>query len=567
MATPPTLISEGESDWDATATTKVVNITVAAGDRIVVKGATEGNACTLGTPTGGSLTYTLEKSFVGASNCAVYGWTATASGSATFDVSITSAGSVLKWGHTVEVWRNSDGIGNSSVTNSTGAPSLALTTAADNSAISTISGDWNAADGTSRTWRTINSVTPTVGNGGERVYFRNSSNYTVYGAQWPDVGAAGSKTTGLSAPSGQQYAIISIEVKGTASTATAVPAPIVIDQPPAPARRGQATVVRSTLADDPVLTTPAPMVVEPLGRRPGPPTVIVSRSSTEDTVTPAAATPQPVVATWTARRAAPPDVVIVRGSLEDLATPGPIVVGQPARPGHGGVQVLRSSTEDEPVLTTAPPVVAEPRGLRPPPPVVIVGRASTEDPPPPTTGPTTIPVVVTQPGRFGPGDALISRGSLADDPVLTTPPPVVITRPARPLPTPTVIVGRGSLVDLATPGPIVVTAPPGRPGRGIALVVRSPLADPVVVTQATPGPLVATHRFRPARRPQVLLLRGVGTDVEPEPCEVPRPFTGVITRPGSGSVGRPTSGTTTRPGAGLITRPFTGTVDRPDCDD
>jgi len=47
----------------------------------------------------------------------------------------------------------------------------------------------------------------------------------VYVAYYPDAGTAGSKTVGLSAPTGQQYSIVAVEIKGTAGAAAASLAP------------------------------------------------------------------------------------------------------------------------------------------------------------------------------------------------------------------------------------------------------------------------------------------------------------------------------------------------------
>jgi hypothetical protein len=95
---------------------------------------------------------------------------------------------------------------------------LALTTTGANSAVINIVGDWNAVDGASRVWRTINSITPSSGAGTEGLYLLDTGLATIYSARWTDVGAAGSKTTGLSAPTGQKYSIIAIEVLGSASS-------------------------------------------------------------------------------------------------------------------------------------------------------------------------------------------------------------------------------------------------------------------------------------------------------------------------------------------------------------
>lgn len=222
----PTLVAEYESTFTSVAsgTARLTSVTVASGDYLVILGCTpEAANITLGTPTGGGLTYTLRQSNTTGSNCATYAWTAPSASVQTFNVSITSgSGGFGYWGYTVLRYSGSDGIGASSKTvGATGAPSLAVTTTGANSAVAGLTGDWNAVDGASRTWRTINSVTPTSGNGGERVYQRDSSAMTCYVASWSDVGAAGSKTTGLSAPSGQKYSMIAVEVLGSSAAAAA----------------------------------------------------------------------------------------------------------------------------------------------------------------------------------------------------------------------------------------------------------------------------------------------------------------------------------------------------------
>jgi hypothetical protein len=119
----------------------------------------------------------------------------------------------------VWVYRGSDGIG------TIGAPtvgstsnSVTLTTAGANSALCVGSADWNAADGTSRTRRTINSST-----GAEESYYRDASRYTNYFSRYDDTGGAGSVTGGYSAPTGQQSAIIAVEVFGSAAAALLPP--------------------------------------------------------------------------------------------------------------------------------------------------------------------------------------------------------------------------------------------------------------------------------------------------------------------------------------------------------
>jgi hypothetical protein len=216
MATPPTCEAEYETAWSTVAAgAKTASVTVGVGDVLVICGITESNTYTLATPTGGGLTYTLAQSIVTADYTACYAWTAVSASSQTFTLSVTMSGGTGYWGFNALRFSATDGVGASTKTNVlSGAPSLALTTGTDNAAIVVANGDWNAADGASRTWRTINSITPTSGNGLEHTYARDASRATFYVARWNDAGTAGSKTTGLSAPAGPKYSLIAVE--GTA---------------------------------------------------------------------------------------------------------------------------------------------------------------------------------------------------------------------------------------------------------------------------------------------------------------------------------------------------------------
>jgi len=197
------------------------SISVNNGDTLVAVGAIEGQAL-VGAETiaiaGGGLVWNNDQ-YVNAQDFVVaYSWSTTATSTTSFTVTFTRTASnnLLWWGGGVYVFRNSTGIGATNKTNvNGGAPTLSLNVTANNSTIVTVNGDWSAQDGTSRTWNTINSITPTIGNGLEKIYFRNSSHYSAYSAYWNDVGASGSKSTGISAPGSQKYSIISVEVKGS----------------------------------------------------------------------------------------------------------------------------------------------------------------------------------------------------------------------------------------------------------------------------------------------------------------------------------------------------------------
>jgi hypothetical protein len=135
-------------------------------------------------------------------------------------VTFDRAGATGSFGGGVQNFRGSDGVGASSSTTGSGGPSLSLTTTQANSAIVVASSDWNAVDGTTRTWRTVNSLTPTAGNGLERSYVLLGGGFAEYAAYYSDAGTAAAKTVGLSAPTGQAYSIGAVEVKGAAGGTT-----------------------------------------------------------------------------------------------------------------------------------------------------------------------------------------------------------------------------------------------------------------------------------------------------------------------------------------------------------
>lgn len=217
MATPPTFVAVYSSGYAQSAADLTAVVTTAVDDVIIVKATTEDGSKTLTTPTGGTgLTWTLQQSYTASSDVGLYVWTAVATAVNTGVTISVPRGSSSWAGMTVNRWSGSDGVGLSNKAQSaTGTPSVAVT-CSDNSALECIAGDWAAVDGTTRTWLTINSITPTSGNGFETSYDRNASFGTAYEAYWGDVGAAGSKTAGLSAPAGMQWSTAAVEILGAA---------------------------------------------------------------------------------------------------------------------------------------------------------------------------------------------------------------------------------------------------------------------------------------------------------------------------------------------------------------
>lgn len=214
----PTYIQEAETAFNSDTTPKGSgNFTTVTGDVVVAVSVMEDTNDSPLSATGTNVTLASQQEFTTSGDfCGAEISAGVVASGGTTSVSFAKTGATGPWfGGNALTFRSSDGIGASAQGSGSGAPTLNLVTTQDNSAIVVCVGDWNAADGSSRTWRTVNSITPSSGNGLELTYFRDASHYTAYIAYYSDAGAAGSKTVGLSAPGGQKYTILAFEVLGT----------------------------------------------------------------------------------------------------------------------------------------------------------------------------------------------------------------------------------------------------------------------------------------------------------------------------------------------------------------
>jgi hypothetical protein len=204
-----TFLAEYESTWNDTTTPKTSSITTAPGDALVALGLSEaGTNTALTTPTGGTgLTWTLRQSDV-ASFEGAWLWTAIATTAETFTFSLARGVNARQWGFNVLKFGGVSAIGASNkATFNPGTPSVALTTTQANSAIVVGIADTSAKDGASRVWLT------SAGAFTEQTYAFSSTIYTAYAGWYSNVGAVGSKTVGLSAPTSQTAGILAVELK------------------------------------------------------------------------------------------------------------------------------------------------------------------------------------------------------------------------------------------------------------------------------------------------------------------------------------------------------------------
>jgi len=214
----PTLVSHTETAFNNTSNKTTTAFDVQDGDVLVVLGVAEDDPTTFNTPTnsGAAFTWTLLQLSSPVGYTRVSAWSATATVTQSMTVTLTQNLS-LQFGAAVYVFRNSNGIGASFKSNALGgAPSFDLTTTRDNSAILMINGDWNAVDGATRAYRTS-----AAGAFTEHTYYRDALRYVAYIGYYPDSGTLGAKTIGMTAPVGQKWASIAVEIMGS----TAISAP------------------------------------------------------------------------------------------------------------------------------------------------------------------------------------------------------------------------------------------------------------------------------------------------------------------------------------------------------
>lgn len=215
----PTRVSATPSAFNtSTSPQTVAGVAVQAGDLITVRGIGEDGQVVWTTPTSAGLAFTpLGDVGTNGASSRVTVWSADIASPGTISVAMSDTGATGWWGFLVTVWRDHAGIGQVATVNGGTSPnsaSLAITTTAANSALEFAFGDWNAIDGTSRTYRSVNGSAAT-----EDSYFRDSAHFAAYAAYYADAGAIGSYTVGTTAPTGQKYTVVAVEVKGGATVA------------------------------------------------------------------------------------------------------------------------------------------------------------------------------------------------------------------------------------------------------------------------------------------------------------------------------------------------------------
>jgi hypothetical protein len=361
--TPPTFVTDVESAWTgSTSPVTSPSFNGLLGD-LVVSLFAEANWTTGESYTGGgsveSWTQGTQSGGVNSSDAsadsAYTTLTADRTGM-TANFARSGGSSANAMGLNASVWRDHNGVGNVAAENGTGTDatgnSWAFTTNFDNSAIVCIFVDWGTVDGSSRVWRTVNGFAPSAGNGKELAYFRNTTDYAVYVAYYPDAGAAGSKTLGLSTPTGgtTRFVAAAVEIRGKASGAASValaPATITLSpQPVQPSRSVALSPATITLNPQPlvpsqsVALSPATITLSP---QPVLPQAQVALAAASLTLAPGQLQPSRTVALAPATLTLSPQAIVATPSVA-LAPVTITLTPQPISPaGTGGVALAAAT--------------------------------------------------------------------------------------------------------------------------------------------------------------------------------------------------------------------------------
>lgn len=219
--TPPSLVSDYEvASWASGGASKTASVTTVNGD-LLVTAIIAADVATWTPPmaSGGGLTWGERVTVTNSSECdgAIYTAPSTSDQTFTETVALTTAG---YWGFDTVRFSGHGGYGATVAHNKVADdPTASIVTTSDNSGVLVIIGDWAAINEASPVWINVNGQTT------QQLAFRqgDTSTYAAYVGWYPDVGAAGSKTIGLTTPALYTAAsLIAIEIKGVnAGTASA----------------------------------------------------------------------------------------------------------------------------------------------------------------------------------------------------------------------------------------------------------------------------------------------------------------------------------------------------------
>lgn len=208
------------SSLTSVATSSSIHITI--NDDLSVCGFTEDSGIaglmSISGQGANGLTWTKRQQFNTTSNVGAVMYTATATSTGQTIVAMNRANTnATHNSFDFFEFSNDGGFGNTSgSTNTTGAPTVNLTTTAADSLVIGCIGDWSAAAGAS-TWRTgFGSFTKSTDYDGSTV-----GDYSIHEGYHPDATTASTQAVGVTIPASEKYTIMALEIKAAASTGPA----------------------------------------------------------------------------------------------------------------------------------------------------------------------------------------------------------------------------------------------------------------------------------------------------------------------------------------------------------
>lgn len=219
QATAPTFVTQTATVFNTSTTPKTASVACNINDLLVafVVSADAGTVGSTPTNDGTALIWSAKQTDATASHCWVGMWTALVDSTRTIVVSFAATGTSAHFGGNVQVWRSASYASSSKLVSvSTGLPVVNFSVQNANSALVVCIGDWSAIAG-APTWLTnAGAFTSTA------ELNNDTGNYSVHGGYHADAGTATSKNVGLSAPTGETWSEIVLEVKGPASATDAL---------------------------------------------------------------------------------------------------------------------------------------------------------------------------------------------------------------------------------------------------------------------------------------------------------------------------------------------------------
>jgi hypothetical protein len=217
----PTFIAQYATAFnsDGSSKTAMSAVSINSDDVIVLVSASENYLGLTSETENGAGSFTNQEVFNTSNYCYTRASTYIAPANETITINVTKTGAIAYFGGNAVRFSGSSGIGATEINNgASGTPSVSITTTQANSAIVVIASDWNASTGSQTFTSSGGAGSPSDLTG----FPGDNSHYGVAVAYYADAGSAGSKTVGMSAPTNQKWAIIAIEVKGTAGGAVTV---------------------------------------------------------------------------------------------------------------------------------------------------------------------------------------------------------------------------------------------------------------------------------------------------------------------------------------------------------